>query len=85
MKRKLTVTITKSRRQVIAVPAAVLRVHCSFCERDVNALSIAQAAAVLAAAGRMLDAVIASGQVHVIGIPGGSNRVCQDSLFAVQR
>lgn len=80
MKRRLSVTITKVRRQKMSVPATVLLLWCPVCERDVETVSTAEAAATLQIAGRVLDAVIASGKAHMVDFGGGCLRVCKESL-----
>ena len=83
MKRKLTVTITQSRRQVTTLPAATTSRHCCpVCEREVATLSPAQAAELLTIAGRSLEDLLASSRAHAIETVGDGLRVCKDSLFA---
>ena len=84
MKRKLTVTITQSRRQVTTLPAAAISRHrCPVCEREVATLSQAQAAELLTVTGRRLEDLMASSRAHTVETVGDGLRVCKDSLFAV--
>ncbi len=77
MKRKLTVTITQSRRQVTTLPASTTtRQRCPVCEREVATLSPAQAAELLTIAGRSLEDLMASSSAHEIQTAGDDLRVC---------
>ncbi len=81
MKRKLTVTITQSRRQVTTLPAAITsRQRCPTCGREVAMLSPAQAAEPLMIAGQSPDELMASSHAHDIQTAGDDLRVCEDSL-----
>ncbi len=82
MKRKLTVTITRSRRQVTTLPAATTaRQHCPTCGREVATLSQAQAAELLTIAGHNLEDLLASSRAHAVEAAGDGLRVCGDSLL----
>ena len=81
MKQKLTVTITRLRRQSMTVLKPALRVPCPFCLREVEALSRVQAACVLGIKERMLDELLAGGRIHSIQTINHHLWVCKDSLF----
>jgi hypothetical protein len=79
MKRKLTVTITQSRRQVTTLPAATTsRRRCPVCERELATLNQAQAAETIA--GCNPEDLMASSRSHAIQTAGDELRVCEDSL-----
>lgn len=84
MKRKLTLTITQSRRQVTTLPAATTsRRRCPTCGREVVAmLNPAQAAEPLTIAGHSPEDLLASSHAHDIQTANDEPRVCKDSLFA---
>ena len=79
MKRKLTVTVTKIRRQTVLAQAHVLRSRCPVCQREVETVSQAEAAEMLMIVSRRLDDLLTCGELH--DIPG--LRVCKDSLLAL--
>lgn len=83
MKQTRKVTITKMHRRTMTATTTALLMRCPVCQREVETLSTLEALAMLQLAGRMFDAAIASGQVHVIPVLNGSSRVCEESLFRV--
>jgi len=85
MKRKVTVTFTKIRRQTALAPTDVLRAHCSVCEREVETISQAQAVELLKLAGQSLEALLAGRRVHIVEVLGDELRVCKDSLVTEWR
>lgn len=82
IKRKLTVTITKSCRQVITERTSILRLFCPFCERDVETLEIHHAALLLKLEGGKVDRLVANDMLHAMQTVSGVMRICIDSLFA---
>ncbi len=82
MKRRLIMTITRIRRQIITTQATSARVRCPACGREVETLSEAQAVELLTIAGRSLDDPTASSQAHAIQTVGDGLRVCKDCIFA---
>lgn len=82
MKRRLKLTITKIRRQVMAMPQAVMFMHCLTCEREVEMLTMTQAAGILNVGEQTLHDLIAAGQVHALHTVSGNSHVCKDSLFS---
>jgi hypothetical protein len=82
MKRKLTVTITQSRRQVTTLTAATTsRQCCPTCGREVATLSPAQAAEqLMIVAGRSSEDLMTVSRAHAIQSEGDDPRVCEDPL-----
>ncbi len=78
--RRLKITVT--RRRILRSAVAPVRAFCPVCAHAVETLSAAQAAEVLEIDGQALDGLIAAGRVHAIALVSGSQRVCQESLFA---
>ena len=58
--------------------------HCLVCQREVETVSTVEADALLKIAGRIFEAAIASGQVHLIPFASGSSLVCKASLFGTE-
>jgi hypothetical protein len=81
MKRARRVKITTTRRRTIRFAPPTIRAHCPVCERQVEMLTVTQAAEVLEIEARALRQFIADGQVHAVETVSGGFRVCQDSLF----
>jgi hypothetical protein len=78
----LKITVTRSR--LLRLSVIPLRAYCPVCVREVETLSAAQAAEVLAVAAPQLDQFIAAGQVHAIVTVSASLRICQNSLFPTE-
>ncbi len=78
-KRKLTVTITKVRRQTVVVPTSVLRGHCPVCNRQVEMVTSAQAAQFLEVGDCTLQALVSAGEIHAVEAVGGI-LLCKESL-----
>jgi len=81
MKRKLKLTVTKIRRQTTAEKIINLRAFCPICGFETEGLSLAESAFFLEIEDRMLEGLIAVGEVHAIQTASGSLRVCKNSLF----
>lgn len=81
MQRKITLTITRIRRQRIRQPLGLM-VHCPVCERISETISRAEAREVLEIDYSALDLLIADGSVHTIRTASGGFRICKDSLFS---
>ncbi len=73
--------ITTVRRQSVKVAAGELYVHCPVCGREVDVLKEPEAAQVLGIGAALLNALIASGQVHTIETASDNLGICKDSLF----
>ena len=82
MKRKVTLTITRIRRQTATAPAHFSRGPCPVCRREVETVSAEQAAAALEVSEAALAALDAAGQVHAVETMSGQLKFCKDSLFA---
>lgn len=82
MDRSVKVKITKVRRSMIAAQEFVIRAPCPTCQRDVEAIAIAQAVAILKLGEPEFDNLLAEGVVHAIQTVSGSLWVCKDSLFS---
>lgn len=81
MKRRLTLTVTKIRRQTVAEKIFNLRAFCRIYGFETQTLSLAQTAVFLEIEDRMLKCLIAVGKVHAIQTASGNLRVCKNSLF----
>ena len=79
VKRRLKISVTRICRQRIHAPG--IRVFCPHCAREVETLSVAQAAEVLETDTHTLQQFIIGNRVHAIQPVRGSLRVCRDSLF----
>jgi hypothetical protein len=84
MKKGLTVTIGRVRRQTVTVLKPILRAPCSTCRNEVEALTRTQAQAVLGIQDWALDELLARGNVHAIPTWGRQSWVCKNSLFRKQ-
>jgi hypothetical protein len=80
-KKGLTVTIARVRRQTVTLLKPALRVPCSACRSEVEALTRSQAEAFLGIQDWELDALLAQGDVHTIPTWGRQSWVCKNSLF----
>ena len=81
MKRKLTLTITKIRRQTSTAPVHLLRANCPDCGHEVELVNAAQAAAALEITEASLATLSAGGQVHAFETVNGQLKFCKNSLF----
>jgi hypothetical protein len=81
MERSLKVTIKKVRRRSIRVPLFVVRAQCPICGQYVEAVTLAEAGAVLEVDVLTVNQLVADGQVHALNTASGGLRVCKDSLF----
>ncbi len=81
MKRRLKLIVTKIRRQTVAEKIINLRAFCPICGFETEMLSLAESAVFLEIEDRMLEGLIAIGEVHAIQTASGSLRVCKYSLF----
>jgi hypothetical protein len=81
MKRARTMKITATRRRTIRLTPPAVRARCPVCEREVEMLTVTQAAEVLEIEALAFKQFIADGQVHAVETLSGGFRVCQDSLF----
>ena len=81
MKRSLKVTITRTRRRTINVPAGMLCVHCPVCRREVETLSKTQAISFLGIEEEIFEDLTAAGLIHAIQTVSGHLRVCKDSVL----
>lgn len=79
MERSFKVKIEKVRRRSIRVFA--VRAPCPLCERQVETLTVAEAASVLEVDAQTINQLVACGRVHAIKTASGGQRICQDSLF----
>jgi len=79
-KRKLTVTITKVRRQTVVVPTSVLRGLCPVCNREVEMVTAAQAAEFLEVGDSSLQTLISAGEIHAVATVTGVLLLCKESL-----
>jgi hypothetical protein len=81
MKRRLKLTVTKIRRQTAATLKINLRLFCPICGYETEMLSLSESAVFLEIEERMLEGLIAVGEVHAFQTAIGSLRVCKNSLF----
>ena len=77
----MKLTITKVRRERVTLPAAGFAGFCPVCQRNVEILSLSQAAAILEVGDETLEALLASGTIHGIQTVTGSIAVCKHSLW----
>lgn len=82
MRRRIRVTVTKIRRLSFAPQSQPPHGPCLTCAREVELLSMRQAAETLEVGLTALGALISEGHVHAVETVSGSVRVCKDSLFA---
>lgn len=78
--RRLKIIVTQHRTPRLGI--APVRAFCPICMRAVETLACTQAAAVLEIDGQALAELITAGRVHAIALVSGSQRICQESLFA---
>ena len=76
-------TITKIRRERLTLPATGFLVPCPVCRRDVEVLSLSQAAAILDVTEESLQALLTSGAIHEVEPIFGAPRICRISLLAI--
>lgn len=77
MKRRLTVTITKIRRQTTTALGRVFSTRCPVCECEVELVTLAEAARILQVNNMALDGLAA---VHEIPTINDRPRICKASL-----
>ena len=76
------VTVTAVRRTVVSpAAAAVVRVPCPVCGREVEALTPSAAGTLLRADSRRLQELVCLGSVHAIATASGAVWICRASLF----
>ncbi len=76
--------ITTVRRQSVKVFVEDLRGYCLRCAREVDILTLAQAAEMLSIDQAKLEVLISRGVVHGIQTVSGSVAVCKESLWQRQ-
>ena len=81
MAQKVTVRVTRIRQRVIQVCEPVQRERCDSCRREVEMVTDAEAARVLAIDQQTLAVLIGDGSVHAIQSVSGNTWVCKESLF----
>jgi len=81
LKKGLTVTFSRIRRQTVTLLRPSLRAPCSTCRTEVEALTRGQAEAILGIGDWALNELIAKGDVHEIPTFGRQLWVCKNSLF----
>lgn len=85
MKLTRCLKITVTQRRVVRLSPPPLRAFCPDCAREVETLSMPEAAAVLGVDELAFDSLLAAGQVHALPTVNGSLRICQNSLFQPRR
>lgn len=81
LKKGLTLTISRIRRQTVTLLRPALRAPCPACKREVEALTRGQAEAILGIGDWALNELIVRGDVHEIPTFGRQLWVCKNSLF----
>ncbi len=81
MKRKLKLTVTKIYRQTVTEKIINLRAFCPICRFETEMLSLTESAVFLGNEDRMIEGLIALGEVHAVHLTSGSLHVCKNSLF----
>ena len=86
MLRKIKLTITRTRRRTVTLPAATpLTYYCPECGRETETVSKAQAAQILCIAEEAFDTLNTAGKVHTLQTTTNHLLVCKDSLFQDRR
>ncbi len=75
------INVTKIYRQTVAEREINLRAFCPICRFETQMLSLAESALFLEIEDRMLEGLIAVGEVHAIQTTSGSLCICKNSLF----
>lgn len=81
LKKGLTVTISRIRRQTVTLLRPALRAPCPACLTEVEVLTRIQAEAILGIGDWALNELIVKGDVHEIPTFGPQLWVCKNSLF----
>jgi hypothetical protein len=75
------VTVTAVRRTVVSPAAAVVRVPCPVCGREVEALTPSAAGVLLRADAGRLQELVCVGSVHSVATASGAVWICRESIF----
>jgi hypothetical protein len=82
VRRRVTVTAVRKTVVTGAAPAErTVRVPCTVCGREVDALTPSAAGALLRADSRQLQELVCLGSVHAIATASGAVWICRPSLF----
>jgi hypothetical protein len=81
MAHKVTVRVTSIRQRIIQSREPVQWLRCRLCQREVEMVTDAEAARVLAIDQQGLAGLIDDGSVHALQSVNGTTWICKESLF----